>query len=292
MKSTTRIAIIGPGKVGTAIGLLASRAGWPVVAVAGRNRRRAARAARAIGGGARACTPAQAAAAADLVLLTVPDGSIGGVCDALAARGALAKGAIVAHCCGALGSDVLAEARRGGCSVASMHPLATFPTVRSALETLAGTYCFIEGDKPAVAVLRRLARDIGCTPVAIAPSAKPLYHAAAVTACNYLTALMDAAVALARSAGIPRKVAWRALEPLARATLDNIARLGPQKALTGPIARGDVATIAGHLKATNAVTADLKGLYKSLGKWTVGLARRKGTLTAAKARKIRKLLEK
>lgn len=292
MNSTAKIAIIGPGKVGTAIGLLARRAGWPVVAVAGRNRRRTALAARAIGGGVRACTPAQAAAAADLILLTVPDGRIGGVCDALAARGALAKGAIVAHCCGALGSEVLASARRGGCPVASMHPLATFPTVRLAIELLAGTYCFIEGDRPAVAVLRRLARDIGCTPVAIAPSAKPLYHASAVVACNYLTAMMDAAVALARQAGIPRKVAWKSLEPLVRATLDNIARLGPEKALTGPIARGDAATIAGHLKAMEAVTADLKGLYKSLGRWTVGLARRKGTLTAAKARKIRKLLEK
>jgi predicted short-subunit dehydrogenase-like oxidoreductase (DUF2520 family) len=228
---------------------------------------------------------------AKLVLLTVPDERIKGVCDAMAAEGAFASGSIVAHCCGALGSDVLFSARTCGCSIGSMHPLATFPSVQAAVKKLAGTYCFIEGDRPAVAVLGRLARAIGGKPVEIAPQAKPLHHAAAVVACNYVASLLDAAVTLCQRAGTDRRRAWAALEPLVRATLENVSSLGPEKALTGPIARGDAATIAGHLRALGGVEAELKELYRSLGQWTVGLARRKGTLSEAKAAEIRKLLE-
>ena len=292
MKSAPDMAIIGPGKVGTAIGLLARRAGWPVVAIAGRNRRRAAAAARIIGGGVRVGTAAESAGKAGLVLLSVPDDQIRNVCDALAADGAFLPGAVVAHCCGALGSDVLASARRCGCRVGSIHPLATFPTVRDAVKRLAGTYCFIEGDGPAVTVLTRLARAVGGRAVRIAPNAKPLYHAAAVTACNYLTALMDAAATMCRRAGVGPRAAWAALEPLVRATLENIWSLGPAKALTGPIARGDAATVAGHLQALRDAPGDLRDLYVALGRWTVDLAGRKGTLSTAKAAEIRRLLKR
>ena len=108
----------------------------------------------------------------------------------------------MAHCSGALDSGVLASARARGCAVGSMHPLQTFPTVRPRIDALPGAYCFIEGDPPAVAALERLAADVGAHPVPIASAAKPLYHAAAVVACNYLTALLDAAGALCRQAGI------------------------------------------------------------------------------------------
>ena len=292
MKPLPQMAIIGPGKVGTAIGLLARRAGWPVVAVAGRSHRRAARAARIIGRGVRACTAAKAAGMAKLVLLTVPDEQIKAVCDGLAAEATFSAGSIVAHCCGALSSDILASARRGGCSVGSMHPLATFPTVQAAVDKLCGTHCFIEGDRAAVAVLSRLARAIGGKPVEIPAGAKPLYHAAAVVACNYLASLLDAAVTLCQRTGIDRRRAWAALEPLVQATLENVSLLGPEKALTGPIARGDAATIAGHLRALGGAGTELMDLYISLGQWTVGLARRKGTLSESKAAEIRNLLKR
>ncbi len=282
------IAIIGPGKVGTAIAILATKAGRAVSAVGGRDRARTARAAAAISPSAKPCRPRQAAAAAGLVLLTVSDDAIASVCDELAES--FAKGAVVAHCSGALGSEVLGSARRRGCAVGSMHPLQTFPSVQAAVEALPGAYCFIEGDPPAIAALERLATDIGARPVRIVSAAKPLYHAAAVVACNYLTALADAAEALCHQAGIEQSTARKALAPLVRATLENVLASGPEEALTGPIARGDVATVQRHLEALATGQGDLDGLYRAMGRWTVALALRKGTIDAAQAQALRRLL--
>ncbi|MFW6062460.1 MAG: DUF2520 domain-containing protein, partial [Planctomycetota bacterium] len=117
-----------------------------------------------------------------------------------------------------------------------------------------------------------------------------LYHAAAVVACNYLSGLMDAALALAGQAGIDRRTAWPALEPLVRATMENIAAEGPAAALTGPIARGDAATVQRHLDALAGGDDDLLELYRAAGRWTVQLARRKGALAPEEAEKLRCLL--
>jgi predicted short-subunit dehydrogenase-like oxidoreductase (DUF2520 family) len=289
MKNLPDIAIVGPGTVGTALGVLAARAGRTVAAVGGRDAARTAQAAKAIGHGAEACTLAQAAGMGRLVLLTVSDDAIENVCDELAES--FPADAVVAHCSGALGSEVLAPARRRGCAVGSMHPLQTFPSVTAAIAALRGAYCFIEGDPPAVAALERLAADIGAKAVPIASSAKPLYHAAAVVACNYLTALLDAASALCARAGIEPATARAALAPLVRATLENVLAAGPEAALTGPVARGDEATVRRHLEALAGGDKELDELYRAMGRWTVALARRKGTIDPAQAQALRRVLD-
>ena len=289
MDNRPDIAILGPGTVGTAIGVLAARAGWTVAAVGGRDAARARQAAKAIGHGAKACTLHEAAGAAGLVLLTVSDDAIAAVCDELA--DGFRRGAVVAHCSGALGSEALASARARRCAVGSMHPLQTFPSVEAAVGAMTGAYCFIEGDAAAVAALERLARDIGGRPVPIASSAKPLYHAAAVVACNYLAALVDAASALCGRAGIDEPTGRAALGPLVRATLENVLAAGPAAALTGPIARGDAATVRRHLEALAGGERDLDELYRAMGRWTVELALRKGTIDAPKAAALRGLLD-
>ena len=291
MEPRPDISIIGAGKVGTAIGVLAAKAGYRIVAVAGRSMERARAAAERIGPAVRAVSPAEAAAG-QLVLLTVPDEAIGPVCDELATQRAFAAGAVVAHCCGALGSDVLSAARdRCGCAVGSMHPLQTFPTVEAALERLPGAWCFVEGDERAVEVLSDLADAIGGKVARMDPAGKVLYHASAVMACNYLAALLDAALALAERAGVERETAWEALEPLIRATVDNVAALGPEGALTGPVARGDRETVARHLEALANCPPELADLYRAAGAWTAELARRKGTIDDATAQALRELLD-
>lgn len=291
MERTLDISIIGPGRVGTAIGVLAARAGWPVVAVAGRRAETARAAAEAIGHGAGVRSPAEAAAAGRLVLLTVPDDAIAAVCEELAAAGAFAAGAVVAHCSGALASEVLSPARqRCRCEIGSMHPLQTFPTAAAAIRQMAGTHCFCEGDPPAVAVLERLAGAVGARPVRIDAAGKARYHAAAVMACNYLVALMEAAAALAESAGIDRATWLSAAGPLVRSTVDNVLRTGPVEALTGPIARGDVETVTRHAEAMREAQPLLRELYAAAGRWTLELARSKGTLDAAKVDAIRERL--
>jgi len=287
------IAIVGPGKVGRTLGVLATRAGWHVAAVAGRTPEQSQAAAAVIGHGARAATASEAAGAGGLVLLTVQDAHIAPLCEQLAEAGALGRGTIVAHCSGALSSEVLAPARDAcGCRVGSMHPLQTFPTVEAAEAELPGAYCFIEGDEPATAVLAELAESIGCTAVHIAPAGKVLYHAAAVMACNYLATLLDAAAELAERGGVPRQTHRAAIEPLVRATLANVFSMGPAAALTGPVARGDVETVARHLAAIDRPGDSLGDLYRAAGKRTVDLATEKGTIDRATADALRKLLDR
>lgn len=292
MPTVPDIAILGAGKVGTAVGVLAGRAGLRVAAIGARRGDQAAAAATRIGPGVRACTVAAAAGAGGLVLLTVPDDAIEGLCRDLSADGAFADGAIVAHCSGALDSSVLAPAREAcGCAVGSMHPLQTFPSVQAAIDRLPGTTFFCEGDERALPALEELARAIGGRAARIDPAAKVLYHAAAVMACNYLTALTDAAAALCERAGIDRATALAALGPLSAATLDNVARMGPGEALTGPIARGDTGTVRRHLEALAGADEKLQALYRAAGGWTVQLAERSGTIDRATARSLREILE-
>ena len=275
MSGKADISIVGCGKVGTALGMLLARAGYRIAALADRDDSAVRAAAERIGGAAHVCPPDEAAASGQIVLLTVPDDAIAPVCAQLAGERAFRAGAIVAHCSGALGSDALAPAQAQGCLVASCLPLQTFPTVDAAVAKLPGAYFFLEGDEPAVEALRAAATDLGGTCVRIAPQAKALYHAAAVVACNYLVTLMDAAVALARHAGIAERDALAALEPLVRATVDNVFSLGPAGALTGPVARGDAQTVRRHSQAIAQADETLRAMYDMLADRTAALARRK-----------------
>lgn len=285
------LAVIGPGKVGTSIGILAARAGYPVVAVGGRRKESTLVAARRIGKDVRACNIMEAGQSAKIVLLCLPDDVIERACKKLAQQNKFIEGAVVAHCSGALSSDILSAARDYcKCSVASMHPMQTFPTIDAAIKTMGGTYCFYEGDERAIPVIERFAKNIGLRPVRIASTSKTLYHAAAVTACNYFVALIDSAIVLAEKAGIDRTTAWSALEPLVATTLNNITELGTTQSLTGPIARGDVKTVRRHLQELAEMEGYVASVYRAMGLYTVEMAIRKGSLTAAKAAKIKDLL--
>ena len=286
------LSIIGPGRVGTAIGVLAARAGYSIAAVGGRHMKRTVQAAQRIGKNVRACTMPEAAKSANLVFITVSDDAIEQVCSDIANQNAFNQNSIVIHCSGALSSDILSTARNNcQCFVSSMHPLQTFPTVDCAVEKLKGTYCFYEGDEEGFAVIENLAKRIGLQPVQINSSSKILYHTAAVFACNYLVALMDAAMKLAQLAQIDRSIAWSAFEPLVVSTIRNIAEVGPAQALTGPIARGDIETIAVHIEKLELVEPYLASIYRTMGRHTVNIAVRRGSITKEKANEIRNLLE-
>jgi len=273
MTASTDISIIGCGKVGCAIALLAERSGRKISALANRDGNRSRELATQIGSPQTATDITTAASAGGIVLLTVSDDAIESLCNELSATGAFTEGSIVAHCSGALGSDILASARdKCGAKIASMHPLATFPTAEAAMEKFAGTYCFCEGDPAATDELMTLAGDIGGKPRLIKSEGKVLYHAAACMASNYFVALMEASLAMCDTAGIDRETAWDALSPLVAATLDNVTKLGPAAALTGPIARGDAKTIARHIDALDACDADLQAFYRIAGRLTLQLA--------------------
>ena len=290
MVRSHKISIIGPGRVGTALGRLAFRVGYGIAAVAGGSdpQRTADRAASM--GKAQVLPTAEAAAAGELVLLTVHDAAIEPVCEQIAVAGGLAHKPVVAHCSGVLDCSALASAKAIGCPVGSMHPLQTFPDIETAIGAIPGTYFFIEGDDKAAAALEELARAVGGQTVRIPSSAKPVYHAAAVMTSNYLTTLLATAMELYEEVGMDHEHARKAMAPIAIATLNNVLRMGPAEALTGPIARGDVDTVKKHLAAMEDMHDTVVDVYRTIGMRTVNMAETGGHINAETAQTLRGLL--
>jgi predicted short-subunit dehydrogenase-like oxidoreductase (DUF2520 family) len=230
--------------------------------------------------------------AAEIWMLTPPDARIVHCCEALAASGVLRSGDIVFHCSGSLSSLDLASAGRCGAAVASAHPLKSFAQPSDAVRTFAGTYCAVEGDAAALALLREAFERIGAHVSAIAPRHKTLYHAASVIACNDLVALLEAALRCYEQATIPRATALRMMEPLVRETVANVFQLGTAHALTGPIARGDHAVVARQLAALCAWDPDVGELYRWLGMLALDLARAQGEADRPALARIAEVLGK
>jgi predicted short-subunit dehydrogenase-like oxidoreductase (DUF2520 family) len=187
-------------------------------------------------------------AGAEAVLLCVPDAEIG------AAGAAVTPGPLVGHCSGATGLAVL-----GGHEAFGLHPLMTVP--RSGAPPFAGAGCAVAGSTPrALGAARALATELGMRPVQIADEDRAAYHAAASIAANFLVTLEGAAERIAATAGVDREL----LAPLARAALENWAELGAPRALTGPVARGDEATIARQRAAVQERAPDLLEVFDAL----------------------------
>jgi predicted short-subunit dehydrogenase-like oxidoreductase (DUF2520 family) len=215
-------------------------------------------------------------APADIYLVATPDDQIAGCCEQLVASGMVRPGVVVFHCSGALPSTVLASAAACGALTASVHPVRSFASPEQVALSFPGTWCGVEGNEAALAVLRPLFTGIGAKLVDIDPAAKTVYHAAAVFACNYLVTLLDVAVQAYGHAGIPDDVAMQMMAPLVQKTVDDAFAAGAAAALSGPIARGDMQTVERQQAAVSAWDADKGALYALLAKETLALARRRG----------------
>jgi predicted short-subunit dehydrogenase-like oxidoreductase (DUF2520 family) len=204
------------------------------------------------------------AASTDAVLLCVPDAEI-----ATAAR-AVTPGPLLGHCSGATGLDVL-----GARPAFSLHPLMTIaPGARP--EILTGAAAAIDGSSAdALAVAAELATALGLCPISIAPADRAAYHAAASIAANFLITVEASAERIGATAGLPRT----ALVPLVRAAVENWAATGPREALTGPVARGDEATVARQRAAIAQRTPDLLELFDALAVATRALATEAAAVT-------------
>lgn len=202
------------------------------------------------------------------LVLAVPDDGLPEVAEAVAARGGAPSGAAAFHLSGALGTEPLAPLHRRGYGVGSLHPLQAVADPVTGSEALRGGFYTLSGDAEALAVGRRIVRRLEGRPLEVPPTRRGLYHAAAVTASNHLVTLVAAARDLLVRAGASEDEALHALVALARGTLDNVERLGTGDALTGPLRRGDVETVDLHLRLLGP---EERELYAALARETLRL---------------------
>ncbi|MBC7859772.1 MAG: DUF2520 domain-containing protein, partial [Burkholderiaceae bacterium] len=184
-------------------------------------------------------------------------------------------GVLVFHCSGAKSSAELQAAQDAGAVTASVHPVRSFADPAAVAARFDGTFCGVEGEAAALAVLNPALLAAGARPIAIDAAAKTVYHAAAVFACNYLTTLLDTALRAYQAAGIPEEVARELAQPLVTETVANVFKLGPAQALSGPIARGDFATVDKQRRALARWEPASAALYQALVAPTTALAERK-----------------
>jgi len=282
--------VIGCGKVGKTLSRLWSRHDvFKVQNVLNRSLQSAAQAVDFVGSG-RAVDDFAQLQKADVVMISASDESIGPCCRRLAATDILDRDVVVFHSSGSLSSHLLEPARKRGASVASIHPIKSCADPAASAETFAGTYCAIEGDPAACDVLRDALERCGAITFPLDPKFKTIHHAACVMVCNYLVALMETGLRCFEKGGIPRDTAMDVMKPIVTGTVDNVFRLGPVAALTGPIARGDRSVVQRHCEALSQWDEDILEIYKGLGRVAVELSATQGNASADALAAIEKML--
>ncbi len=294
MKSGCRrlnISIIGAGKVGTTLARTLFRAGHRIVGVVSLHKRSAITCGRLVK--CRNCSDDVSIipSATNVVLIAVPDSAIRGVADTLAVVHDLPfERMFVCHTSGALTSDELKPLGQRGAHTFSFHPIQTFPKEESLsdqIASMAGVTYGVEGSKYGLGMARRLVRHLGGNLLVVPKDAKIVYHLACVFASNYSVTLLGALESVAKLLKQKRTTPF---EKLLHTSLENALKFGAAKALTGPIVRGDVDVIAKHIAAIR--DPKLRSLYRSLGAYALGIARKEHRLTREKNARLKSLLEK
>lgn len=288
MPATERptLAVIGLGRLGQTLALAWAAQGEALVAVASRSSAAAESLAARLPG-CQAMTPEQAATAADLVLLCVPDDAIAPLCAALPWH----AGQAVVHCSGATELSALDAAARAGARVGGFHPLQIFSDPALALQLLAGSAVAIEAEPALQAELQRLALGLGMKPLQLQPGTRAAYHGAASFAASFLLSMLNEAVQVWASIGLPQELALEALLPLAKGTLQSAQARGLAGALAGPISRGDAGVVGAHLAAFDGLGDAHGAFYRTLSRRQLHLARAAGRLSEAQLRQLESLLD-
>jgi predicted short-subunit dehydrogenase-like oxidoreductase (DUF2520 family) len=284
------VAILGLGKVGTAVGFLLRQAGYRIVAVASRSKASLTQGI-VYTGGKPYLNFSKAARAANCVIIATSDDAIADVCKKISSAGGIKPGAKVIHMSGAGGLDLLKSAQVAGAHIACIHPLQSFPDVDSAVRNIPGSTFGITSADEIKEWSVQVVRDLGGVPFFISDADKPLYHAAACIASNYLTTLIHMIEEIYQSVGMSREDAMRAIWPLVMGTISNIETKGTVRALTGPVARGDAGTVRKHADALRRKLPALLQAYSALGILTADLGLKKKTLSPKTARLIKKILK-
>lgn len=280
------VAVIGAGRLGTSLGRALAERGLSITSLTCRRKESAAESRTIVGQGRALTDNAAAARSAEVIFLCLPDEVVPGAVRHLARSRVDWPAKTVFHTSGLLPSRVLEPLRKKGASVASFHPVQAFSSKRTGPAHFRGVSFGLEGDRKALALARVLVRRLGGRTLTITEDAKPLYHAALTFSSNFFVVLQNAAARLLKEAGIPEKKAAGLLLPLLQGTLRNVKELNTVEALTGPLVRGDAASVGAHLEALGRWPRYAEA-YKKLSLLGLDLARKKGlrrrTLAALKS---------
>ncbi|MGF1662695.1 MAG: Rossmann-like and DUF2520 domain-containing protein, partial [Kineosporiaceae bacterium] len=242
------VGIVGAGRVGAVLGAALAGAGHAVVGASAVSEASVERLEVLLPGVPR-LDPVEVARRAELVLLAVPDDALADLVAGLAAVGAWQAGQLVVHTSGRHGTAVLAPAARSGAIGLAVHPAMTFTGTSLDLARLSGAVMAVTAPAAVLPIAQALVLEMGSEPVVVAEEARETYHAALAHVANHLVTVVAQGLDLLAGAGVDRPS--RVLAPLAGAALDNALRLG-DAALTGPVARGDAATVAAHLRVLDS----------------------------------------
>ena len=270
MASKPTVAIVGAGNLGTALALALRDAGYRIEEIIARQDTaslgRAGKLAALIGGRRSGSVVTSSirkpTLSSEVVWLCVPDREIGG-CAEILARNSDWHGKIVLHSSGALSSLELAPLQKKGAAAGSVHPLMTF--VRNVRPSLKGVPFGLEGDRVALRTARRIVHDLGGEPFPLAREHKPAYHAWGGFTSPLLVAALVAGEQIAMQGGISRTLARRRMFKIVQQTIANYFEKGPADAFSGPIIRGDGATVQKHLKVLEEIP-EAKQVYLALAR--------------------------
>jgi predicted short-subunit dehydrogenase-like oxidoreductase (DUF2520 family) len=275
------VGVIGAGRVGSALGVALARAGHRVVAASGVSDASRERAAERLG--VVTSRPEDVVARSDLVLLTVPDDALPDLVAGLVGTGADLRGKLVAHTSGAYGLAVLNPAIKAGALPLALHPVMTFTGRDDDLRRLTGISYGVTAPDPLRPVAEALVIEMEGEPVWIEDENRPLYHAALAAAANHMVTLVAESSELLRKVGVDQP--GRMLGPLLGAALENVLRLGIA-GLTGPVVRGDAATVRKHVDALILAAPEAADAYVALARLTADRALAAGLLKPEAAERL------
>lgn len=267
-----RTAVLGPGKVGTALGMALAASGYEVVAVAGRGSAALTRFIERVPT-AVVATAAEAARLADLVVVAVPDDALEDVVVQVARDDGVAQGSRWVHVSGGWGTDVLRPAHLAGAAVAACHPAQTFPDPDAGLAALPGSSWAVTAEESNLGWARVLVTDLRGRPVTVPGRSRTLYHAGLTVGSNATATVVTLARDLLLGAGVEDPAAF--LGPLVTTSAANAAS-GGAAALTGPVRRGDAGTVGAHLEELRDALPEAVDAYVALSRLALGYARRAG----------------
>ena len=285
-----RVAIIGAGRVGSALANALCQKGYQIVAIIDKH----------LSSSEKFRTQIQVEICSnnisklipvDLIFISVPDDSIEIIVNELKVKFEKMKlSRFLFHTSGALSSDILEPIQKYGVSTASFHPIQTFFGEKQDYRKFENIYVSIEGDKKAVLKAKKIINNLGGKFLLIPKEFKPLYHLACTITSNYLNTLLFTVIDLLKMINFSEKKSLEILFPLISTTIDNIKKNGLNNSLTGPIARGDVGTVKKHLSILSESFSEYKPLYQELGKVAMNYPSIKDKMDSQKYQALEKLL--